>query len=158
VHRAEPTEPRSQVTRGILKLRKKVFKVRYYYRGGAKDVSVVLLTPGNESNYCLGRLGRDCVCLMKQDYCDVAKHEKLKLEVPENMIHVMVQAMKHSKCDAYDEHDVNDVLLTEDQYVELTQDQHTVEEWNRILLALSKGDFATASEYDEIKKSKSKFS
>jgi hypothetical protein len=35
--------------------------------------------------------------------------------------------------------------------VELTHEEHTVEERSRILLALSKGNLATASEYNEIK-------
>jgi hypothetical protein len=95
---------------------------------------------------------------MKQDYCDVAKHEKQKLEVTRNMINIMAQATKHTKFAAYAEPDFNAALLTEDQYVELTQDQHTVEEWNRIILALSKGYFATASEYDEIKQKASRSS
>jgi hypothetical protein len=106
---------------------------------------VVLLTPGNESGYCSGHLGRDRVCLVKQDYCDVAKHEKQKLLVTENVIHIMAQATKNTNVAAYTEPAVNAALLTEDHYVELTQEQNTVEEWNMILLALSKGIFATAS-------------
>jgi hypothetical protein len=67
-----------------LKRKKKVVKVRYDCRGGgANAVPVVLITPGNESTYCLGQLGCDRVCLMKQDYCDVAKQENQKLEVME---------------------------------------------------------------------------
>jgi hypothetical protein len=92
----------------------------------AKAVPVVLITPGNESCYCLGWLGRDPVCLMKQDYCDVAKHEKQKLEVIENMIHIMAQATKNTKFSVYAEPDINAALLAEDHYVELTQDQHTM--------------------------------
>jgi hypothetical protein len=76
-------------------------------------VHAVLLTPGNESGYCSGRLGHDRVCLMKQDYCDVAKHEKQKLLVTENMIHIMAQATKNTKFAAYAEPDVNAALLTE---------------------------------------------
>jgi hypothetical protein len=116
----------------------------------------MLLTPGNESGYCLRRMGRDRVCLMKQDYCDVAKHEKQKLSVTENMIYIMEQATKNTKFAAYADPAVNAALLTEDQYVELTQEQHTAEEWNMILLALSKGDIATASEYNEIKQRESR--
>jgi hypothetical protein len=84
--------------------------------GGAKAVPLVLLTPVNESVYCLGRLGRDRVCLMKQDYCDVAKHEKQKLLVTDNVIHIMAQATKNSKFAAYADPAVNAALLTEDQY------------------------------------------
>jgi hypothetical protein len=143
----EPMERRSQVTPGMFKMEKEGGQGTLGLWGG-KAVPVVLLTPGNETCYCLGRLGRNHVCLMKQDYCDVAKHEKHKLEVPENTIHSMAQATKNTKFAAYAEPAVNAALLTEDQYVELTQEQHTVEEWNRILLALSERDFDTASKYD----------
>jgi hypothetical protein len=73
-----------------------VVRVHKDYRGGGvlRLFSVVLLTPGNESGCCLVHLGRDRVCLMKQDYCNVAKHEKQKLLVTENMIHIMAQATK----------------------------------------------------------------
>jgi hypothetical protein len=64
----------------------------------------------------------------------------------------MAQATTHTKFAAYAEPAVNAALLTEDKYVELTQEQHTVEEWNRILLAFSKGAFTAVTEYDEIKK------
>jgi hypothetical protein len=74
------------------------------------------------------------VFLTKQDYCGVAKHEKQKLEVTENMIHIMDQANKHTKVVAYAEPAVNDALLTEDQYEELIKEQHTVEEWHIIIL------------------------
>jgi hypothetical protein len=74
------------------------------------------------------------------------------------MIHILAQATKNTKCAAYAEPVVNAALRTDDQYVELTQEQHTMEEWNRILLALSNGDFATASEYDEIEQRASKAS
>jgi hypothetical protein len=121
------------------KRRKKVIKVRYDYQGGGDNaVPVVLLTPGNDDTYCLGRLGCDRVCLMKQDYCDLTKHEKQKLEFTENMIHIMAQATKHTKFAAYAEPAVNVTLLTVYQYEKLTKEQHTVEAWNIILLVLSK--------------------
>jgi hypothetical protein len=52
-------------------------------------VPVVILTPRNESNYCLGRLSHDRMCLMKQDYYDEAKNDKQKLSVTDNMIHII---------------------------------------------------------------------
>jgi hypothetical protein len=72
------------------------------------------------------------------------------------MIHSMAQATTRTKFAVYTEPAVNAALLTEDQYEELIQEQHTVSERNRLLLALSKGDFDTASKYDEIKKRTSK--
>jgi hypothetical protein len=70
----------------------------------------------------------------------------------ENMIHIMAQAKNNTNFAAYAKPAVNAALM------ELTQEQHTVEEWNRILLASSKGYFATASEYDEIKQRASRSS
>jgi hypothetical protein len=67
------------------------------------------------------------------------------------MIHIMAQATTNTKFSVYAEPAVNAALLAEDHYVELTQEKHTIEEWNRFLIASSKGYFATVSEYDEIK-------
>jgi hypothetical protein len=44
-----------------------------------KEVSLVLLSPDNVINYCLGRIGRYRVCLLQAGMCDVVKHEKHKL-------------------------------------------------------------------------------
>jgi hypothetical protein len=66
--------------------------------------------------------------------------------------------LTHTKFDAHVEPAVNAALLTHDQYEALTQEQHTVEEWNVILLVLSKGYFATASGYNGIKNRASKAS
>jgi hypothetical protein len=41
--------------------------------------------------------------------------------------------------------------LTEAQYEELTQEQHPVTDWNRIILAIKAGRFDTEKEYEEIK-------
>jgi hypothetical protein len=43
-------------------------------RGGDKGVPLVLLSPGNAQDYCLGRIGRDRVCLLQRGLCDVEKH------------------------------------------------------------------------------------
>jgi hypothetical protein len=124
----DPMEPGSQGTRGMFKTEKEGGRgTLVLHGGGAKDVHVVLLTPGNDSNYCLGRLGCDHVCLMKQDYCDVEKHEKQKLQVTEKIIHIMTQATKCTTFNVYAEPGVNAVLLIEYQYKELSQEQHTVE-------------------------------
>jgi hypothetical protein len=153
----DPMELRSQVTHGMFKTEKEGGRGTLGLGGGANAVHVVLLTPGNESGCCLGRLGRDRVCLKKQDYCHVAKHDKQKLSVTYNMIHIMAQATKTlSVLRMLSLMLMWHALLTEDQYVELTQEQHTVEEWNRIILAVSKGDFDTASEYNEIKQRESR--
>jgi hypothetical protein len=38
-------------------------------------VPLVLLSMGNAQDYCLGRIGRDGVCLLQKGLCDVEKHE-----------------------------------------------------------------------------------
>jgi hypothetical protein len=59
--------------------------------GGGVDqgVPLVLLSPGNAQDYCLGHIGRDIFCLLQKGLCDVAKHERQKVEVKEPMMHIM---------------------------------------------------------------------
>jgi hypothetical protein len=57
-------------------------------------VPLVLLSPGNAQDYCLGRIGRDRVCLLQRGLFDVAKHEQRKVEVKEPKIHIMTPATK----------------------------------------------------------------
>jgi hypothetical protein len=70
--------------------------------GGDKGVPLVLLSPGNAQDYCLGRIGHDRVCLLQKGLCDVAKHERQKVEVKEPMIHIMTPATKRTKFAAYE--------------------------------------------------------
>jgi hypothetical protein len=39
-------------------------------------VPLVLLSLGNGHGFCLGRIGRDRLCLLQAIMCDVAKHDK----------------------------------------------------------------------------------
>jgi hypothetical protein len=55
-------------------------------------VPLVLLSLGNAQDYCLGRIGRDTVCLLQWGLCDVVKHERQKVEVKEPMINIMTPA------------------------------------------------------------------
>jgi hypothetical protein len=57
-------------------------------------VSLVLLSPQNERDYCCGFIGRDWVCLMKSHLCDVAKHEKEKLSFVEPVLIILATASK----------------------------------------------------------------
>jgi hypothetical protein len=52
----------------------------------------VILSPENVRNHCLGRIGHAIVCLLQAGMCDVAKHEKQKLEIQEAMVHIRALA------------------------------------------------------------------
>jgi hypothetical protein len=59
----DPMEIGERGTPGMFKTEKEGSQGMFGVQGwGYKDVPAVLLTPGNEDNYGLGRLGRDCVC------------------------------------------------------------------------------------------------
>jgi hypothetical protein len=114
-------------------------------------VPLVLLSPGNAQDYCLGRIGRDRVCLLQKEVCDVAKYERQKVEVKEPMIHIMNPATKQTTFAAYDNPALAVDLLTDLQYADLIREQHPVAEWNRILLAIKEGNFENKSEFNDIK-------
>jgi hypothetical protein len=82
---------------------------------------------------------------------DVAKHDKNKLLVPEAMMHIMAPATKQTNSAAYEALALAVASLTVAQYNDLTQEQHPVTEWNRIILAIKAGRFDTGKEYEEIK-------
>jgi hypothetical protein len=116
----------------------------------------VLLSPENVRNYCLGRIGRDRVCLLQAGMCDVAKHERHKLEIEEAMVQITTPTTKQTKFAAYEALALAISTLTYKQFGELTQEQHPVTDWNRIILAIKPGRFENESEYEEIKQSASK--
>jgi hypothetical protein len=66
------------------------------------------------------------VCLLQEILCDVAKHEKQKLEILEAMVHIMAPTTKQSKFAAYEATALAVASLSQNQYVELTQEQHPV--------------------------------
>jgi hypothetical protein len=104
-------------------------------------VPLVLLSPGNAQDYCLGRIGRDRICWLQRGLCDVAKHEQQKVEVNEPIIHIMTPATKQTKFAAYETPALAVDLLTNLQYADLIREQHPVAEWNRILLAIKEENF-----------------
>jgi hypothetical protein len=104
-------------------------------------VPLVLLSPGNAQHYCIGRIGHDRVCLLQKGVCDVAKHERQKVEVKESMLLIMTPTTKQIKFAAYETPALAVDLLTDLQYAGLIQEQHPVAEWNRILLAINEGKF-----------------
>jgi hypothetical protein len=121
-------------------------------RGGViNGVPLVLLSPGNGQGFCVGRIGLDRLCLMQAGKCDVAKHDKHKLVVPEAMVHIMAPATKQTKFAAYEAPDLSVASLTSAQYEDLTQEQHPVIDWNRIILAIKAARFDTEKEYEDIK-------
>jgi hypothetical protein len=119
--------------------------------GGINGVPLVLLSPGNGQGFCVGRIGRDRLCLLQAGMCDVAKHDKNKLVVPEAMVHIMAPATKQTKFAAYEAPALAVASLTLAQYEDLTQEQHPVTDWNRIIWAIKAGKFDTEKEYEEIK-------
>jgi hypothetical protein len=114
-------------------------------------VPFVLLSPGNGQGFCLGRIGRDRLSLLQAGMCDVAKHDKNKLVVLKAMVHIMAPATKQTKFAAYEAPALAVASLTPAQYEDLTQEQHPVTDWNRIMLAIKAGKFDTEKEYEEIK-------
>jgi hypothetical protein len=114
-------------------------------------VPLVLLSPRNAQDYCLGRIGRDRVCLLQRGLCDVAKRERQKLGVKDPMMHIMTSATKQMKFAAYETPALAVDFLTDLQYVDLIREQHPVAEWNRILLAIKEGDFENELEFHGIK-------
>jgi hypothetical protein len=82
--------------------------------------------------------------------CDVVKHDKNKLVVPEAMVHNMAPATKHTKFAAYEAPALSVASLLMAQYKDLTQEQHPVTDWNIIILAIKDGRFDTEKEYEEI--------
>jgi hypothetical protein len=88
--------------------------------------------------------------------CDVVKHEKHKLEIQEAMMYIMAPATKQTKFAAYEDPALVVVNLTEKQFSELTQEQHPVNDWNRITLVIKAGRFENELEYEEIKHRASK--
>jgi hypothetical protein len=116
----------------------------------------VLLSPDNVRGYCLGQIGRDRVCLLQAGLCDVAKHEKQKMEIREAMVHIMAPATKQTKVAAYEDPALAVANLSEKQYAELTQEQHPVNDWNIIILAIKAGQFENEFEYEEVKQRASK--
>jgi hypothetical protein len=112
---------------------------------------LVLFSLRNAQDYFLGHIGRDRVCLLQKGLCDVATHERQKVEVKEPMIHSMTPGTKQTNFATYETLALAVDLLTDLQYADLIRDQHPVVEWNRILLAIKEGNFENESEFNEIK-------
>jgi hypothetical protein len=92
------------------------------------------------------------LCLLQAGMCEVAKHDKNKLVVPEAMVHIMAPATKKTKFAAYEAPALAVASLTVAQYKDLTQgQQHPVTDWNRIILAIKAGRSDTEKEYEGIK-------
>jgi hypothetical protein len=72
------------------------------------------------------------------------------------MVHIMAPATKKMKFAAYEALDLAVENLTEMQYAELNQEQHPLNDWNRIILAINTGRFDNELEYEYIKKRKRK--
>jgi hypothetical protein len=74
-----------------------------------------------------------------------------KLVVLEAMVHIMAPATKQTKFAAYEDPALAVARLTLAHYEDITQEQHPVADWNRIILAIKAGKFDTEKEYEEIK-------
>jgi hypothetical protein len=58
--------------------------------------------------------------------CNVVKHDKNKLVVPEAMVHIIAPSTKQTKFAAYEAPSLAVTRLTAAQYEDLTQEQHHV--------------------------------
>jgi hypothetical protein len=114
-------------------------------------VPLVLLSPGNGQGFCLNRIGCDMLFLLQAGMHDVAKHDKNKRVVQEAIVHIMAPATKQTKFAVYEAPALSVASLPVAQYEDLTQEQHHVTDWNRIILAINAGRFDTEKEYEEIK-------
>jgi hypothetical protein len=68
------------------------------------------------------------------------------LEIQEAMVHIMVSETKQTHFAAYEDPALVVANLTEKQFGELTQEQHPVNDWNRIILAINAGRFENEME------------
>jgi hypothetical protein len=114
-------------------------------------VSLVLLSPQNERDYCCGLIGRDRIFLNKSHLCDVAKHEREKFPVNEVVLHIMAPATKATKFAAYREPSLPITKLNISQYESLMRERHEVADWNRILTAIKVVQFEDEAEFKEVK-------
>jgi hypothetical protein len=110
-------------------------------------VSLVLLSPQNERDYCCGFFGRDRVCLMKIHLCDVAKHEREKISVVEPVLLILAPASKATKFAAYREPSLPTSKLNQVQYKTLLQKRNDVADWNRTLTAVRVARFNDEAEF-----------
>jgi hypothetical protein len=68
----------------------------------------------------------------------------------------MAQTKNQTKFAAYEAPALTVATLTDKQLGELTQEQHPLNDWNRIILAIKAGRFENKSEYEEIRQRASK--
>jgi hypothetical protein len=64
------------------------------------------------------------------------------------MLHSMAPKTKQTKFASYEAPVLVIATRTEKQFGELTQEQHPVNDWNRIILAIKAGRFENESEYE----------
>jgi hypothetical protein len=92
--------------------------------GGDKTtlcVSLGLLYPQNERDYCCGLIGHDMISLNKNHLCDVAKHEREKFPVNEAVIQTMAPATNSTEFAAYRDPSLPITKLNTSQYESLMQ-------------------------------------
>jgi hypothetical protein len=67
----------------------------YGLRGGARQGSAVGTSYSEKNDdFYLGCIGRDRVCLMKRDYCDVLKHERQNMNTTQACVHYTVYLIR----------------------------------------------------------------
>jgi hypothetical protein len=72
------------------------------------------------------------------------------------MVRIMAPATKQTKFAAYEAPALEVACISEKHYAELTQEQHPVNDWNRIIVAIKAGKFENEFEYEEVKQRASK--
>jgi hypothetical protein len=85
----------------LFKLEQECGLCMYGLMGGGKAVPLILLTPENNYEFCLGCIGWDIACLMKRDSCDMAEHDKQKLNATDPSVHIMAHTTKQMKFAEY---------------------------------------------------------
>jgi hypothetical protein len=68
------------------------------------------------------------------------------LEIREAMVHIIAPSRKHTKFAAYEAPALIVVNLTEMQYAELVEEEHPMNDLNRIILTIKDGRFDTELE------------
>jgi hypothetical protein len=76
--------------------------------------------------------------------------------VHEVTVYIMASVTKQTKMAAYESPSLTVGTLTEQQYADLTREQHTVSDWNIILVVIRDGKFENDLEFEEVKKRASK--
>jgi hypothetical protein len=80
-----------------------------------------------DSEFCVGLIARDRVCLQRRDLCDIAKHGCENLRVTTEAFHTLAPANGQRKASAFKEPSIQVHGLSATQMHALTTDRHSVQ-------------------------------